>query len=164
MDLDPDAEAAEQELEDHNERLDELDLFGIGTGINADVAIDVVAVLPSVARTGSSSPTATGSTARDNQPSKRLATSRVWADFEEVTGIDEKGKKVSISAICKHCKSTLSVRSSSSTGHLLRHQEHCNAKIEHDRACIVQPVLQFNPDGSAQRWEYSASVARTEMY
>jgi hypothetical protein len=31
MDLDQDAEAAERELEDHNERLDELALFGIGT-------------------------------------------------------------------------------------------------------------------------------------
>jgi hypothetical protein len=46
---------------------------------------------------------------------------------------------------------------------LLRHQQHCKAKIEHDRAGIVQPVLKFNPDGSVQRWEYSASVARMEM-
>jgi hypothetical protein len=46
---------------------------------------------------------------------------------------------------------------------LLRHQQHCKAKIEHDRAGIVQLVLKFNPDGSMQRWEYSASVARMEM-
>jgi hypothetical protein len=118
MDLDPDAEAAEHELEDHNERLDELALFETGTGCNATVAIDVDVALPSLAETvtGSSSPTATSSTARDNRWRKRLATSRVWADFEEVTGIDEKGKKVRISAICKHCKSTLSARSSSGTG------------------------------------------------
>jgi hypothetical protein len=162
MDLDPDAEAAEHELEDHNERLDELALFGTSTGTdsNANVAIDVDAA----PMTASSSPTATGdSTARDNRPMKRLATSRVWDDFEEVTGIDDKGKKVRISAICKHCKCTLSARSSSGTGHLLRHQEHCKAKIEHDRACIVQSFLKFNPDGSVQCWEYSALVARTKM-
>jgi hypothetical protein len=157
MDLDPDAEATERELEDHNERLDELALFGIGTatGSNVDpVDVDAVPV------TASSSPTATGgSTAHDNWPRKRLATSRVWADFEEVTGIDDKGKKVRISAICKHWKCTLSAKSSSGTGHLLRHQEHCKAKIEHDRAGIVQSVLKFNPDGSVQRWEYSTLVA-----
>ena len=129
------------------------------------MAIDVDVVLLNLTGTvtGSSSPTTTGSTARDNRPRKRLATSRVWADFEEVTGIDEKGKKVRISAICKHCKCTLSAKSSSGTGHLLRHQEHCKAKIEHDRAGIVQSVLKFNPDGSVQRWEYSTLVARTEM-
>jgi hypothetical protein len=68
MDLDMDAKAAEHELEDHNERLDELALFGTGTGSNAIVAIDVDAALPSLSETvtGSSSPTATGSTARDN--------------------------------------------------------------------------------------------------
>jgi hypothetical protein len=162
MDLALDAEAAEHELEDHKERLDELVLFGIGTaaGSNANVPVDVDAAPV----TASSSPTATGgSTARDNRPMKRLATSRVWANFEEVTGIDDKGKKVRISAICKHCKCTLSAKSSFGTGHLLRHQEHCKAKIEHDRANIVQSVLKFNPDGSVQRWEYSALVARTEM-
>ena len=97
MDLDQDAEAAERELEDHNECLDELALFGIGTatGSNVDpVDVDAAPV------TASSSPTATGgSTANDNRPRKRLATSRVWADFEEVTGIDDKGKKVRISNI-----------------------------------------------------------------
>jgi hypothetical protein len=166
MDLDPDAEAVEHDLQDHNERLDELALFGTGTGSNANVAIDVDAVLPSLAGTvtAPSSPTATGgSTARDNRPRKRLATSRVWVDFEEVTGIDEKGKKVRISAICKHYKCTLSARSSSGTGHLLRHQEHCKAEIEHDQEGIVQSVLKFNPNGFVQCWEYSALVARTEM-
>jgi hypothetical protein len=65
------------------------------------VAIDVDVVLLNLTGTvtGSSSPTTTGSTARDNRPRKRLATSRVWADFEEVTRIDEKGKKVRISDI-----------------------------------------------------------------
>ena len=117
MDLDQDAEAAERELEDHNERLDELALFGIGTatGSNVDpVDVDAAPV------TASSSPTATGgSTARDNRPRKRLATSRVWADFEEVTGLDDKGKKVRISAICKHCKCTLSAKSSSGTANVI---------------------------------------------
>jgi hypothetical protein len=45
MDLDLDAEAAEHELEDHNERLDEMALFGTGIGSNAVVAIDMFEVL-----------------------------------------------------------------------------------------------------------------------
>ena len=45
MDLDPDAEAVEHELEDHNERLDEMALFGTSTGSNAGAAIDMFEVL-----------------------------------------------------------------------------------------------------------------------
>ena len=141
MDVDPAAEAAEHALEDYNEQMDEMVLFGH----NVDAVVNIDAVepqpTPTMARTvmGSSSPTTTGSgsTARDTQTRKRLPTSRVWSDFDEVTGVDDKGKKVRVSAICKHCKTTLSARSFSSTGHLLRHQQHCKAKIEHDRAGIV---------------------------
>jgi hypothetical protein len=145
MDVDPAAEAAaeaeEHALEDYNEHLDEMALFG--HNVDAVVNIDAVEPQPTSTMagtvTGSSSPAATGSgsTVRDTRSRKRLPTSRVWSDFDEVTGVDDKGKKVRISAICKHCKTTLSARSSSGTGHLLRHQQHCKAKIEHDRAGIV---------------------------
>jgi hypothetical protein len=166
MDLDPAVEAAGHALEDYNEQMDEMALFG--HNVDAVVNIDAVEPQPTPTMagivTGSSSPTATGSgsTTRDTRTRKRLPTSRVWSDFDEVTGVDDKGKKVRVSAICKHCKTTLSARSSSGIGHFLRHQQHCKAKIEHDRAGIVQSVLKFNPDGSMQRWEYSASVARME--
>lgn len=67
----------------------------------------------------------------------------------------EEGKEVRISAICHHCKQTLSAKSFSGTGHLLRHQE---------RIGIVQSVLKFNNDGVVVHWGYSPAVARTELY
>jgi hypothetical protein len=56
---------------------------------------------------------------------------------------------------------TLSGKSSSGTGHLLRHN--CLAKKEQQRAGIVQSALKYNYDGSLKHWEYSPSVARTEL-
>jgi hypothetical protein len=67
MDLDLAVEAAEHALEDHNEKMDEMALFGH----NVDAAIDINAVEPTPTMaetvTGSSSLAATGSgsTARD---------------------------------------------------------------------------------------------------
>src|SRR5688572_17801172 len=75
----------------------------------------------------------------------------------------EQGKEVRISAICHHCRETLSAKFSSDTGHLLRHLDHCRAKKEKERSGIVQSVLKYNTDGSVMRWEYSVVVARTEL-
>jgi hypothetical protein len=86
MDLDSATEAAEHALEDHNEQMDEMALFGH----NVDVVVDIDAVEPTPTMawivTGSSSPAATGSgsTSRDTRTRKRLPTSRVWTDFDEV--------------------------------------------------------------------------------
>jgi hypothetical protein len=43
----------------------------------------------------------------------------------------------------------------------LRHN--CPAKKAHERSGQVQSVLKYNTDGTLQRWEYSASIARTEL-
>ena len=55
MDLDPVAEAAEHALEDHNEQMDEMALFGYNA--EATINIDVVEPTPTMAETvkGSSS-------------------------------------------------------------------------------------------------------------
>ena len=69
MDLHLAAEVAEHALEDHNEQMDEMALFG--HNVDAVVNIDAVEPQPTPTMagivTGSSSPTATGSgsTARD---------------------------------------------------------------------------------------------------
>jgi hypothetical protein len=78
MDVDPAAEAEEHALEDYNEHLDEMALFGH----NVDVAVNIDAVEPQPTPTmagtvtGSSSPAATGSgsTVRDTRSRKRLPT------------------------------------------------------------------------------------------
>ncbi|XP_066313607.1 zinc finger BED domain-containing protein DAYSLEEPER-like [Miscanthus floridulus] len=58
-------------------------------------------------------------------------------------------------------KSTLSARSSASTGHLKRHQNSCRQKT--DQRDRVQSRLSYNPDGSVHNWDYKPEVARTEL-
>jgi hypothetical protein len=75
----------------------------------------------------------------------------------------EGGKEVRIVVVCHYYKQSLSAKSSFGTGHLIRHSLHCLAKKEKEKAGIVQFVLRFNTDGSVVTWEYSASVARSEL-
>jgi hypothetical protein len=127
MDLDPDAEE-EWRLEDHNEVEDSMRFIIGSTSADADVAAAADAGTEASTRTRSSSPTAVASSARGGGKRRRRGpTSKVWVDFEEVT-VMEQGKEVRISAICHHCRETLSAKSSSGTGHLLRHLDHCRAK------------------------------------
>jgi hypothetical protein len=96
-------------------------------------------------RTGSTSPTATAdastSTVASGKRSKRRGlTSKVWLHFEEVTQ-KQGGKEVRISAICLHCKHTLSTKSSSGTGHLIRHLELYPAKKEKEKTGRSQSLL-----------------------
>ncbi|WVZ79015.1 hypothetical protein U9M48_026643 [Paspalum notatum var. saurae] len=93
---------------------------------------------------------------------RRGPTSKVWLDFEEVTAMHG-GKEVRVSAICLHCKHTLSAKSSSGTGHLIRHLDLCPAKKENDITGRTQSLLKFNADDSVVHWEYSPSIARTEL-
>jgi len=67
------------------------------------------------------------------------------------------GQKVRTAAICKMCKTKLSTRSSTVTGHLIRHQKSCWKKVDH--AARVQSRLSFNPDGSVHNWDYNLAVA-----
>jgi hypothetical protein len=85
-------------------------------------------------RTGSTSPTtttdaSTSALASGKCSRRRGPTSKVWLHFEEVTE-KQGGKEVRISAICLHCKHTLSAKSTSRTGHLIHHIELCPAKKE----------------------------------
>jgi hypothetical protein len=138
--------------------------FIIGsTSTDADVVATADARTGASTRTGSSSLTIVASTAHGGgKRSRRGHTSKVWVDFEEVTMM-EQGKEVRISAIYHHCRETLSAKSSSRTGHLLRYLDHCRAKKEKERSGIVQSVLKHNTDGSVRSWEYSVAVARTKL-
>lgn len=158
MDLDPTAEEEEHRLEDHNEAEDARALFGGSAA--AAIDIDNDDCLPGATGTGSTSTPGTASTAAASSSSKRPPRSKVWNDFDELTHLVN-GKRVRYGAVCKYCKQTLSGKSSSGTGHLLRHN--CSAKKEQQRAGIVQSVLKYNPDGSLKHWEYSPAVARTEL-
>ena len=52
----------------------------------------------------------------------------VWANFDEIYETVN-GVKIFTKATCKMCKSTLSARSSASTGHLTKHQKSCKQKL-----------------------------------
>jgi hypothetical protein len=96
-------------------------------------------------RTRSTSPTVTAdastSTAASAKRSRRRGpTSKVWLHFEEVTQ-KQGGKEVRISAICLHCKHTMSAKSSYGTGHLIRHLELCPAKKEKEKSVDLNPYL-----------------------
>ena len=162
--LDPVAVEEEQRLEDHNEEEDALALFGGRSAIAAAaINIDDAPPVPCAGGqtgTGSTSPTPTGTSTAATSSSKRPPRSKVWNDFDELTHIVN-GKRVRYGAVCKYCKVTLSGKSSSGTGHLLRHN--CSAKKEQQRAGIVQSLLKYNSDGSLKHWEYSPSVARNEL-
>jgi hypothetical protein len=54
--------------------------------------------------------------------------SPVWANFDEVLE-EVNGVKICTKTVCKMCKSTLSARSTTSTGHLKRHQKSCRQKV-----------------------------------
>jgi hypothetical protein len=155
QELDPITEDEERRLEDENATDDALQfLFGGAAVVEAGTATGSTPTSPTVEATSGS-----GSRIRSR---RRGPTSKVWQDFEEVTAM-EGGKEVRIAAVCHYCKQTLSAKSSSGTGHLIRHSMHCLAKKEKEKAGIVQSVLRFNTDGSVITWEYSASVARSEL-
>jgi hypothetical protein len=54
--------------------------------------------------------------------------SAVWDDFEPIEE-EVNGEMIRTKAICKMCRSNLSARSSAGTGHLIRHQKLCKAKV-----------------------------------
>jgi hypothetical protein len=153
------AEAEERRLEDQNEQ-DDARCFLLGSSSAAAIEVHGTGVGtgmetgPSTAdtRTGSTSPTATAdaSTSADapgKRSRRRGPTSKVWLHFEEVTE-KQGGKEVRISAICLHCKHTLSAKSSSGTRHLIRHLELCPAKKDKEKTGRSQSMLKFNADGS----------------
>jgi hypothetical protein len=86
--------------------------------------------------------------------------SKCWADFDEIFK-EINGNKVRVQTICKLCRTTLSARSATGTGHILRHQKSCKKKFDH--GARVQSRLAFNSNGSLHNWNYDPAVARTEL-
>jgi hypothetical protein len=125
-----DAVVKERRLEAQNEADDARCLL-LGTTSASAIDLDDTGAQTGM---GSTSPTADASTSVP-MPSKRSRrrgpTSKVWLHFEEVTAI-QNGKEVRVSAICLHCKNSMSAKSSSGTGHLIRHLDVCPAKKEKD--------------------------------
>jgi hypothetical protein len=85
-----------------------------------------------------------GSISIDGTSSVGKRKSGVWAYFEDICETVN-GNSVRIAAICRMCKSRLSARSATSTGHLIRHQKSCRKKTDH--AARVQSRLALNPGG-----------------
>jgi hypothetical protein len=130
--LNIDVVVEERWLEAHNEAEDaRCLLLGVAT-----IDLDGAGAQTTRTYTGSTSPTADASTSvlvPDKRSRRRALTSKVWLHFEEVT-VMQNGKEVRVSAICLHCKNSMSTKSSSGTGHLIRHLDLCPAKKEKDRS------------------------------
>jgi hypothetical protein len=159
--MDLDVAAEECRLEDHNEAEDARFFIGLGETHVDPIEIDIIVGSRIGTGTGSTSPLELfpdSDAGGSNSNSKKR--SKCWNDFDELTKIVN-GKKVRYVACCDFCKQTLTARSTSGTGHLLRHN--CPAKKAHERSGQVQFVLKYNVDGTLQCWEYSASIARTEL-
>jgi hypothetical protein len=159
--MDLDVAAEECRLEDHNEAEDARFFIGLGETHVDPIEIDIIVGSRIGTGTGSTSPlelVPDSDAGGSNSNSKKR--SKCWNDFDELTKIVN-GKKVRYVACCDFCKQTLTARSTSGTGHLLRHN--CPAKKAHERSGQVQFVLKYNVDGTLQCWEYSASIARTEL-
>ncbi|WVZ93282.1 hypothetical protein U9M48_039277 [Paspalum notatum var. saurae] len=129
------ADDEERELEAQNEAEDAR-RFVLGSSAAAAIDVDGAgagARTGTRTRTGSTSPTGTATASTSGNRSRRRGpTSKVCLDFEEITEIHA-GKEVRVSAICLHCKNTLSAKSSSGTGHLRRHLDLCPSKKEKHR-------------------------------
>jgi hypothetical protein len=154
MDLDAAAEEEECWLEDHNEAQDARYFVGFNDTHGDPIEVDTVVSSQIGTGIGSTSPPVPDPSQADPDASgtNMKKRSKCWNDFDKLTKTGN-GKKVRYAARCKHCKQTLSARSSSGTGHLLRHN--CPSKEAHERSGQVQSVLKYNADGTLQRWELS---------
>jgi hypothetical protein len=92
---------------------------------------------------------------------QRTLTSDVW-QYHDVLSKDVRGKPVRYGARCKFYKKELSGKSTSGTGHLLRHVNSCLRKRQ-AATSSNQTSLHFAPDGPVAHFEYSPAVARTEL-
>jgi hypothetical protein len=151
--LDPEGE------DDDDLRDDAMAVFGIdvGDGPVASAPIDLDGEDGGGANSNDSAPSVAAA-GNGKPPGKR--TSPVWEDFEKIYE-DVDGVSTVTKATCKICRSTLSARSVSGTGHLKRHQKSCKAKVE--QRARVQSRLALNPDGSVHNWTYKPDVARLEL-
>ena len=77
---------------------------------------------------------------------KRSRTSGVWQHFDEIIEQGTDGRQVTY-ARCRMCRTKLSAKSSSGTGHLKRHSESCAKK---QGIQLRQQQLILNPDGTVR--------------
>jgi hypothetical protein len=133
QELDPIVEDEERRLEDENTTDDALQFLVAGAGVvEAGTATGSMPTSPTIEATS-------GFGSRPNPAThsrRRGLTSKVWQDFEEVTAM-EGGKEVRVDVVCHYYKQSLSAKSSSGTGHLIRHSMHCLTKKEKEKAGIV---------------------------
>jgi hypothetical protein len=85
----------------------------------------------------------------------------VW-QYLNTLSKDVEGKLIRYGARCKFCKKELYGKSTSGTGHLLRHVKSCLHKRQ-SATSSNQTSLHFAPDGRVAHFEYSPAVARTEL-
>jgi hypothetical protein len=91
----------------------------------------------------------------------RPSTSAVWLDFKKLFKKGPKGKKIRYGAKCIQCHKEYSALSSGGTSHLTHHRDKCVKR--HEKTCMSQSQISFNPDGSMRNWDYCPMVARTEL-
>jgi hypothetical protein len=117
---------------------------------------------PATTAIGTSVASNTNSADDTNTPTSSLGKhkSGVWVDFDEIKEVVN-GEKIRTKATCKMCRTTLSAGSAAGTGHLIRHQKSCRAKMAN--AARVQSRLAFNPNGSLHNWNYDPTIARSEL-
>jgi hypothetical protein len=92
---------------------------------------------------------------------QRSLTSDVW-HYLDALSKDVRGKTVRYGAHCKFYNKELSGKSTSGTGHLLRHVKSCLHK-QQAATSSNQTSLHFAPDGRVAYFEYNPAVARTEL-
>jgi hypothetical protein len=92
---------------------------------------------------------------------QRMLTSDVW-QYLGALNKDVKGKPVRYSAPCKFCKKELFGKSTSGTGHLLRHMKSCLRKRQ-AATSSNQTSLHFAPDDRVAHFEYNPTIAKTEL-
>jgi hypothetical protein len=92
---------------------------------------------------------------------QRSLTSDMW-QYLDVLSKDVRGKPVRYGARCKFCKKEFSGKSTSGTGHMLRHVKSCLCK-QQAATSSNQTSLHFAPDGRVAHFEYNPAVAQTEL-
>jgi hypothetical protein len=110
---------------------------------------------------GSPTPSTASTDAGGTTKRQRTLTSDVWHYLDMLTK-DIRGKPIRYGARCRFCKKELSSKSTSGTGHLLRHVKSCLHKRQ-VATSSNQTSLHFAPDGRLAHFEYSSAVARTEI-
>ena len=96
-------------------------LFGSNVARSMSMALMMPALVLEVMASATQMPTSTHTASTANNIVLKRARSGAWNNFEPIFETLPSGKQVRIAAKCRHCNHVLSGRSSSGTGHLLRH-------------------------------------------